>query len=834
MEKLLIIDGNSIANRAFYALPYLSNHKGQASGAVFGFANILIKVIHDFNPTHIAVAFDHARKTFRNQIYADYKGQRKPTPPELVSQFPLIKEMLSNMQIKTFEFENIEADDIIGSICNKTSCERLILSGDRDLLQLIDNRTTVCLTKKGVTEVALMTKESLKAENGLAPYQIIELKSLMGDSSDNIPGVKGVGEKTALSLLEKYQTLEGVYKNIEEISGKLKEKLIDGEKDAKMSKLLATIKTDCDFEFGFDACKLIFPFGEDVQNFFSEMDFSSLLKNRNNFDSNVKPQEKVKAERVDISSKKELEEILSCTKEYFAFDLKQMTFAYNDKREFYLNQNYDMFGSSLTFEEVLQAFKSIFEDKNILKLTEHQKDDLHSLGKLNIKLENIFDLEIARYITSAGNKSAQKNLSVCEYKLEERNLTNLMEEQDTRKVYDKIEMPLVEILKDMEEFGFKINEDKLDELADYFNEKISKVSKDIFADAGEEFNINSPKQVAHILFDKLGIKSYNNKKGSTSVDVLNDLRYIPIVDNILKYRKISKIINSYIDVYKHICSTTGDIIHTTFNQTLTSTGRLSSSEPNLQTIPTRDEEGRELRKIFISKFKGGSLISADYNQIELRLLAHMSGEEELIKAYKEGRDIHALTASQIFEVALDKVTPSMRREAKAVNFGIIYGISDYGLSQNIKSSRSKAKAYIDSYFSRYPKVKQFMDENVEYAKKHGQVETMFGRIRKIPEISSSKYQLRTFGERVAMNMPLQGTASDIIKIAMINVHKTMQREKLKSQLILQIHDELIVDVYPGEEEVCKKILKEEMEGVVSLSVPLIVSVGEGKDLFECK
>ncbi len=834
MDKLLIIDGNSIANRAFYALPFLSNHKGEPTGAVYGFANILIKTIQVYKPTHIAVAFDHARKTFRNQIYADYKGTRKPTPPELTAQFPVVKQMLKIMGIQTFEFENIEADDIIGSICNKTTCEKIILSGDRDLLQLIDNKTTVCLTKKGVTEVALMDKPALMAELNLEPFQIIELKALMGDSSDNIPGVKGVGEKTALGLLEKYKTVKGVYENIENISGKLKEKLIEGEQDAYMSKQLATIKTDCEFDFNFDRCGIRYPFDSDVLSYFNDMDFTSLVKNKTLFKEDVEPIEKIKIQRVDLLGQKEIDQILSSTDGYFSYNLKDMVFAVDNKTEYFLSQNYDMFGSSLSFDEVILAFKPIFENSKIEKFTEHMKDDLHIFDKIGIKAENIFDIELARYVSSAGIKPATRNLSVCEYKKEKGIILDILKSQNTLKVFEEIEKPLVSILKEMEAYGFKINEEKLDELGDYFNEKLQAVIKDIYIEAGEEFNLNSPKQIAYILFDKLGISDANNRKHSTSVEVLDDLRYIQIVDNILKYRKFSKMINAYIEPYKKICQSQGDIIHTTFNQTLTSTGRLSSSEPNLQTIPTRDEEGRELRKIFISKFEGGSLISGDYNQIELRLLAHLSGEEELIRAYNAGEDIHKLTASQICNVPIEEVTPSMRREAKAVNFGIIYGMSDYGLSQSIKSSQKQAKTYIENYFNRYPKIKEFMDNNVAFATKNGYIATMFGRIRKIPEIQSNKYLTRNFGQRVAMNMPLQGSASDIIKIAMLKVHKAMKEKQLKSQLILQIHDELIIDVYPGEEEIATQILKTEMENVVNLSVPLVVGIGTGKNLYESK
>lgn len=832
MVKFLIVDGNSIANRAFYALPFLTNHEGKASGAVFGFANILIKLISQEKPSHVAVAFDHARKTFRNEIYADYKGQRKPTPPELTSQFPLIKEMLQCMNIQTFEFKGIEADDIIGSISKNCEGNKILLSGDRDLLQLIDSSTSVWLTKKGVTEIEKVTPDNLESVYGVkTPSQVIDLKGLMGDSSDNIPGVKGVGEKTAHSLIGAYGDIDGVYKNIEEITGKLKEKLLDGKEDAYMSKTLATIKTDCDFKFDMEKCKLQFPFPVKTSEFFKNMDFVSLLKNNNIYSEEVTSEDEVKAERVELTASV-LDKLIKLKPEKFAYNLKNMTFSDGTSRVYYLNSNYDMFGSSLSLQEVCNKLKPIFEDREVVKLTLSAKDDLHLLGKYQIGLNNYFDLTLARYIANAGLKTSELVADVNTYFTLASNLEKQLEREGTIHIYKDIELPLVEILFKMEEDGFAINFEKVEELNEQFSSQIEKLSADIYAEAGEEFNINSPKQVAYILFDKLGIKTYNNKKQSTSIDVLGEIRYIPIVDKILQHRKVTKLKNTYIDVYMEICKNNGNIIHTTFNQALTSTGRLSSSEPNLQTIPTRDEEGRELRKIFISKFKGGSLISADYNQIELRLLADMSGEEHLINAYKEGKDIHTITASQIFGKSESAVTASERREAKAVNFGIIYGISDYGLSQNIKSSRAKAKAYIDSYFDRYPKVKGFMNDNVAKATADGFIKTKFGRIRKIPEINSSKFQTRSFGQRVAMNMPLQGTASDIIKLAMIKVYNALK--PFKSQLILQIHDELIVDTYPGEEEKVAKILKEEMENVTKLQVPLITTVGSGKNLYDCK
>ena len=835
MDKFLIVDGNSIANRAFYAMPYLSNREGKPSGAVYGFANILIKLILQEKPSHIAVAFDHARKTFRNDIYADYKGQRKPAPPELIAQFPLIKDMLSKMGVKTYEFENIEADDIIGTIVKNSSCPKILLSGDRDLFQLIDNNTIVWFPRKGVSEVDKVTLSNLKETFGVAePYQVVEAKALMGDSSDNIPGVKGIGEKTAQSLIEKYNDLDGVYKNLDIIKGKIAQRLANDKDNAYMSKLLATIKTDCDINFNIEECKFTFPFSQEVYQFFKSMDFNSLIRNDMLFDKlSILEIKRTKTQKVSLTVEA-LNKICEQKTGIFCYNFSNMTFYCGEGEIYFLDHNYDMFSSPLSFEQVCLGLKRIFEDQKILKLTFSSKEDMHILDKFGIELNNFIDLAVQNYVINAGSRLSNDNIEVDEY-LSLHNLFNKqIEELGVENIYRDIEVPLIKVLKNMEDYGFKINENRLDELSGELENKLSALQEEIFVEADEEFNINSPKQVAYILFEKLGIKSYNNRKQSTSVGVLDELRYIPIVAHILDWRKVSKLKNTYIDVYKNICKSTGPIIHTRFNQTLTSTGRLSSSEPNLQNIPTRNEEGRELRKLFISKFEGGKITSADYNQIELRLLADMSGEEHLIEAYKKGDDIHTITASQIFGVDVKDVTADMRREAKAVNFGIIYGISDYGLSHNIKSTVMQAKKYIESYFDRYPKVKNFMNDNVAYAKEHGLVKTKFGRVRKIPEISSSKYMVRTFGERVAMNMPLQGTASDIIKMAMNDVFDEFEKRKLKSQLILQIHDELIVDTFPGEEDIVKDILTDKMQNVTTLKVPLLVSIGQGESLYDCK
>ncbi len=831
MEKFIIIDGNSLANRAFYAMPYLSNHEQKPSGAVFGFANLITKLITEQKPDYIAVAFDHARKTFRNEIYADYKGTRKETPSDLLAQFPVIKQMLDVMKIKVFEFAGIEADDIIGTIAKHSGLNNILVSGDRDLLQLIDDNTHVWLTKKGVTDVEVNDEKVLMEKFSLPPSGIIELKALMGDSSDNIPGVMGVGEKTALSLLQTYGTIKNLYSHLDEIKGKLKEKLETDKVNAFMSKELATIKTDCDIDFNLSDCKYEFPFSQDVKNFFEKWDFRSLANRKDIFAEGVHS-EKKDVKKIALNNVDDFINFRNKIKNYFCFDLDKMEFACGGEEIYFVEKEISLFVETMDLDQILEILKPVFENKNIIKITYSSKSDMKILNKLNIKLENFFDLDIAEYMLYAGMQRVEKQ-SVCDYINLMTSLTSKMSNEKVLKIYNEIEIPLVSVLVDMEEEGFKIDSAILNQLSEKFDAELSELVQKIYELAGEEFNINSPKQVAGILFDKLKLKSYNNKKQSTNFAVLDDMRWQhEIVDLIIRHRKLSKLISTYIKVYENICEKSGPVIHTVFNQTLTSTGRLSSSEPNMQNIPTRDEEGRNLRKIFVSKYDQGEIISADYSQIELRLLANMAEEESMIHAYQNGIDIHTKTASEIFGVPVEKVTQSQRQDAKAVNFGIIYGISDYGLSQNIKTSRFKAKQYMDSYFDRYPKIKSYMEQNIEFAKENGFIKSYFGRTRHVPEIKSSNYTVRKFGERVAMNMPLQGTASDIIKIAMVRVAKRLKG--MKSHIILQIHDELIVDAVKDEIQQVKEILKQEMENVCDFQVSLKVSVSSGKNLFDCK
>lgn len=812
-------------------MPYLTNNQKQPSGAVFGFANLLVKLIVEQKPDYLAVAFDHARKTFRNEIYADYKGTRKDTPADLLSQFPVIKELLQTMKIKVFEFSGIEADDIIGTLSKISGQENILVSGDRDLLQLISSQTKVWLTRKGVTDVEIFDEKALFEMWKVSPRGVVDLKALMGDASDNIPGVSGVGEKTAMTLMEKYKSLDAIYENIDEISGKLKDKLESGKELAKLSQTLATIKTDCDIDFHLDDCKLIFPFNSDVRDFFVRWNFKSLAGRKDIFDESVELKKK-SVETIQLKSLADVANFAEKVGNVFCYDLNNLIFSFGNGQRYSVKKEYDLFSDNLETNDVLLQLKNVFENENVQKITNSAKSDYKILKKLGIELKNVFDIDLSRYLLFAG----LPKLDIPEledYVTLKADLEKQMKEQGLWNLYNDVEMPLSRILVQMEDEGFRVDEKQLQELSEQYKNRLNELSSQIYELSGETFNINSPKQVADILFDKLGLPSWNNKKRSTSVEILEDMiDEHEIVGLIIQHRKLSKLINTYLNVYQEIVNSSGDVVHTCFNQTLTATGRLSSSEPNMQNIPTRNEEGKNLRKIFISKYEDGEIISADYSQIELRLLANMANEEHMISAFKSGVDIHTKTASEIFGVPIEEVSASQRREAKAVNFGIIYGISDYGLSQNIKTSVNRAKKYIESYFDRYPNIKIFMDKNVAYARENGYVKSYFGRIRHIPEINSSNYVTRKFGERVAMNMPLQGTASDIIKIAMVEMGKRMQG--LRSHLILQVHDELIVDAPKDEVETIKKMLKEVMESVCDFDVKLTVSVSSGKNLFECK
>lgn len=846
MEKFVIIDGNNIMFRSYYALPKLANFEGVVSNGVFGFCNILVKIIKEVKPKYIAVAFDSAKKNFRHELFPEYKGQRGPVEEDLISQLPILKDLLRKMGVTVVEQPGLEADDLIGCLSRQfTETENIILTADKDCLQLINDNNTVMQPKKGVTEAEMIDAPALKEKMGLTPLQVIDYKGLAGDSSDNIPGVKGVGDKTAVDLLSKYGSVEGVYENIDKISGKLKEKLEKDKENAFLCKKLATIVTDKHLDYTLDDFSYRFPFNSEVLEIFKKYQFNSLLKHPELFGDI--PQEVAKVEVENVQSDEELEQlvkqILSQDRIALHLDSKALDCAFGGK-EYKISFAETLLDSGLNYTTTLEKFKPVFESEKIKKIVFDYKKLKHVLYDCGLKLNGVeFDCTIARYLVNVnGNNNVSfqnvmdenlldattpaSNLIILQDKY-----LKLMEQTDTKGVFFDIEMPLVDVLFGMEIEGFKIDEMELKSLEVKYEAEIDALTKDIYDLAGKKFNINSPKQLGEVLFDDLKIETWNNKKKSTNAQVLADIQFAhPIVPKITQYRLVNKLYTTYILAYKDMIK--NGKIYTVFNQTLTSTGRLSSSEPNLQNIPVRSEEGKQLRKLFVSSFEGGKIVDADYNQIELRLLASFSGDEKLINAYNKGDDIHAITASEIFGVPLESVTPEIRRNAKAINFGIVYGISDYGLSQNIGSTRNEAAEYIKKYFERYPKIKEYMDGNVEFCKKHGFVRTMFGRLRYIPEINEGNYNLRMFGERAAMNMPLQGSASDIIKLAMIGVDRELKKQKLKSKLILQVHDELVVDTACDEVEKVKEILKNVMENVVSLKVKLLTSVQVGDSWYD--
>ena len=851
MEKFVIIDGNSLINRAFYALPQLQNAEGVVSNGVFGFATILVKIINEIKPKYMCVALDYGKRTFRTEMFADYKGTRKATPPELKNQFPILRDMLAAMGIAHIEIEGIEADDIIGTLTKKFDTENIIVTGDKDSFQLINDNTWVMFTKRGISETINYNPGQLFNDYGLSPSQIVDLKSLMGDTADNIPGVPGVGEKTALGLLDKYKTLDGVYQNIDDISGKLKEKLVANEDNARLSYTLATIKTDCDIDYKLEDFEYSFPFGDDVLKFFKRYQFNSLLKKPELFED-ISPIRVVERniKQVPINSIEVIDDILvkiNQTKK-FCFYLNDTVSIFVDDIEYNLEQKIDLFSASVEANQVLIKLKDVLENKDIKKCVYDFKNDLHKLKEYGLTLKGVdFDILIARYLVNNNNKANIKfddlliendlgnNYFAYNLKQLEDIYKQKLDELGLFDLFYNMELPLVEVLYDMEINGFKIDETVLNGFDESLSKELESITQDIYLAAGCEFNINSPKQLGEILFDKIGLYCGNNKKKSTSIEILNMLKDDhPIIERIIRYRSVYKLLATYIKAFQGLIDKNTGKIHTTFNQTLTSTGRLSSSEPNLQNIPVRTEEGKLLRKMFVPSTANGYIVSADYSQIELRLLAAFCGDETLVQAFQNGNDIHTSTASQVFGVKPEDVTSQMRRDAKAINFGIIYGISDYGLSQNIGSTRKVAKDYIDKYFEKYPKVKEYMDSNIDACRKNGFIKTYFGRIRYIPEINNSNYNLRQLGEREAMNMPLQGTASDIIKLAMIRVYNRIKSENLQSKLILQIHDELIVDCVAEELEKIETILVEEMENVVDLVVKLEVNVNHGSDWFETK
>lgn len=848
MDKLVVIDGNSLINRAYYALPLLTNACGEYSNAIYGFCNLLTKIILSEKPKYIAICFDAGKHTFRNDIYADYKGTRKPMPLELAEQLPNLKEILKDMGVYIVEQIGVEADDLIGSISKKFNLPTVILSGDRDLLQLIDDTTEVHLTKKGVTDIDIMTVDSLMQKMEIKPYQVVELKALMGDSSDNIPGVLGIGEKTAKDLIKKYDNIDNLYAHIDELKGAQKQKLINGKQSAYMSKVLATINTNVPLDITLDNLTYEFPYNHKVYKQFVHYEFKSLLARNNIFATDLAKNEISKVDKVYIDNISQLNAVMQENKgKNFALFIKNdLHFAFDEQTEYVVKLEQENSLLGLNLAQVLWQLKPILEDENIKKTCLDIKALKHILRPYEVKLCGAdFDVSLAGYLTSGNKKGLDKiefYLSCYEFDSEDiccclnysrKVLFKELKTEQLDSLYYTLEFPLIDVLYQMEVDGFKVNRKLLGEFINEYKTEIDKILDEIKALGGGDININSPKQLGEFLFDKLLLPKPKKNSG-TGVDVLNKLVGAhPIIEKILRYRKLSKLYSTYLLDFEKMMDS-DDLIHTVFNQTLTATGRLSSAEPNLQNIPIKTEEGKTLRKLFIPRQENGFIISADYSQIELRILAHYSKDPKLLYAYNHGLDIHSQTASEIFGTNFDEVSYEQRRKAKAVNFGIIYGISEFGLAENLNITNKEAKDYINKYFEKYPAVKAYMESCVEQAKQTGYAISLLGRKRKVDELNSPNYMVRQFGERASKNMPLQGSASDIIKMAMIKVSNALKEHNLKSKLILQIHDELIVDTVFEEKEIVEKILKDCMENVVKLDVPLVVDISCGKTWFEAK
>lgn len=851
MKKLVILDSNSLLNRAFYALPPMTNSKGIHTNAIYGFTTMLFKIINDIKPDYIAAAFDKSRITFRNSEYAEYKAGRKKMPDELAEQFEPLKKLLSAFNIGIYEIANYEADDIIGTISKRFESPEMqvtIYTGDRDSLQLVSDYTNVIITKKGISETELYNREELKKRYGLTPERMIDLKGLMGDASDNIPGVAGVGEKTALKLLNEYDSLENVYENIEKISGKkLKESLALHKDMAFLSKRIATIYRDVPVEVNLNDIEFKNYNPIKINELFIEYEFKSLM-NRIKVDSN---DENNVLKNINIAEydgdKNILNKIINKKEFNFIF-----IYAGKDLKCMAIDDDY------IVKSDYIKDFKEIFESKDIIKNTFEAKKAINYLKKINISVNSLnFDAEIAAYLLNPSESSYDvinllrryENISIVENSdikaalifiqnmddIKEKILSEI-KEKGMYNLFTDIEMPLIEVLSGMEITGFRVDVNILHQIGFELSEEIDKLTAEIYDDAGEEFNINSPKQLGIILFEKLNLPVIKKTKTgySTDANVLEELSdKNEIIDKILSYRQLMKLKSTYIEGLMTNIQEDGRI-HSSFNQTVTATGRISSTEPNLQNIPVKMEMGRQIRRAFLPTSDKYIIMSGDYSQIELRVLAHISKDEKLIEAFKNKEDIHRRTASEVLGIPQEEVTSLERSRAKAVNFGIIYGLSDFGLARDLKISRREAKNYIDNYFERYKDVKKYLENAVQEGKEIGYVKTLMNRIRYIPEIKSSNRNVRMFGERLAMNTPIQGSAADIIKIAMVRVYKRLESEGLKSKLILQVHDELILDAYKDEADYVKELLKYEMENAVKLSVPMVVDINSGCSWYDAK
>lgn len=883
-KKILIVDGSSLFFRAFYALPLLKTKRGIYTNAIYGFISMLENAIEKVDPQYIVTCFDMKGKTFRTDIYDDYKGNRQKTPSELEQQFPIVREILKAMNIKALESPIYEADDIAGtiaSLANENDIEAILLTGDRDYFQLANKNTKILFTKKGITDLDIITEDSIEKSYQINPNQLIDIKGLMGDKSDNIPGVPGIGEKTALKLIHQFSSMENIYDNLDEVSGKkLKENLEENKAQAFMSKKLGTIVKNVPLDEEIDDFKRVEYDYDILADMYREYEFNTLIKRL--------PDQYQKEEFVEVNDsfleyeEKSVDDLISAIKNKKSFSFKFITDGkiYEEVFPSYLaikTKDDKVNFINLENQDTIKKFKEVFEDNSIEKLGHELKEDIIILKYYKIELNNfIHDSKIAEYLLNAtqsnydidnlsniyfnysykseedllGKGVKKKNFSDIEedelkkyysfilnlvYKLYEKQIEKI-KDYGMENLYYEVELPLVEVLSSMELIGVNTKREILDEIGDDLDKRIEDLKEKIYKEAGEEFNINSTKKLSEILFEKMNLPVIKKTKTgySTSAEVLEKLSpKAEIASYILDYRQFTKLKSTYIDGLKELINKKTGRIHSHFNQTVTSTGRISSTEPNLQNIPIRTEEGRMIRKAFISS-DSGKLVDADYSQIELRVLASVSEDKNMIAAFNNDEDIHRRTASEVFHVDFDDVTPLIRSRAKAVNFGIVYGISDYGLSQNLNIPRKEAGEYIDNYLNHYQGIQDYMKSIVEKAKKDGYVETLLKRRRYIPELNAKNFNIRSFGERIAINTPIQGSAADIIKIAMVKIYNELKEKNMKSKLILQIHDELVVDASEDEIDQVKDMMIEVMESAIKLEVDLKVDLQIGNSLYETK
>lgn len=869
-SKIVLIDGHSILNRAFYGLPDLTNAEGLHTNAIYGFLTIMFKLLEEEKPEYLTVAFDVHAPTFRHKMYAEYKGTRKPMADELRQQVPVIKEVLHAMGVKTIECAGLEADDLIGTLSNRCENEGMevtVISGDRDLLQLATEHVKIRIpkTKQGKTEIEDYYAKDVEERYQVTPKEFIDLKALMGDTADNIPGVPSIGEKTATKIITQYHSIEEAHEHVDELKPPRASKALSEHWDlAVLSKELATINVKADFPYELSEAKLGNLYTEEAYIFFQKLEFKNLLSR---FDVSA-PANKVEDGFKIITSKSEAEKVFVQAEEASTIgavifkDLENVLPLFADQA--------GLGGIGLCFSKeesyCIKVEKDITGEWLLKKLADvAEKAETYAMFHLKESMEqvtirnqaNCFDVSVAAYLLNPLKNNytwedvAREHLGLMIDEKIDQDMKACYESyvnyasvevlrqklRDTKMdtLFRDIEMPLVFTLFDMEQNGIRVEADALKQYGDQLAGKIAELEKEIYEEAGETFNINSPKQLGVVLFENMKLPGGRKTKTgySTAADVLEKLApEHPVVAKILEYRQYTKLKSTYADGLANYIQDDGRI-HGKFNQTITATGRISSTEPNLQNIPVRTELGRLIRKVFIPE-EGYRFVDADYSQIELRVLAHCSGDEHLIQAYKEQSDIHRITASQVFHIPFDEVTPQQRRNAKAVNFGIVYGISSFGLSQDLSITRKEAAKYIDDYFATYPGIKTFLDHAVTHAKEEGYVVTLFGRRRPVPELSSSNFMQRSFGERVAMNSPIQGAAADIIKIAMIRVNQRLKDQKMKSRLVLQVHDELLIEAYEPELDEVQNILKEEMEHAAELKVPLEIDMHTGDNWYEAK